>query len=284
MFADAGINLITHSFTSYDSNPDYTKKSLELGSKYGVAVYVDDDYILDKSQNDIADRIKEYSTYDAFAGLHLVDEPGTSGFKSDSTNGHVSDYADEATALNNLKQLYYANMFPIVDTDRWSSNILSSTNRDNYETYINEFNNTLKPAYLSYDYYPFQENLKDNGEYQLDTYFYGLATMRNIAKTANDGSEKPFWGYIQAGSQWNDKRETKVYDKAYYPSESQFNWNVNTTLAFGAKGIQYFPLIQPEKFAYSSGEGANTVWSFEHNGLIGAWGNKTQWYYYVSKK
>ena len=61
----------------------------------------------------------------------------------------------------------------------------------------------------------------------------------------------------------------------YFPNEEQFNWNVNTSLAFGAQGIQYFPLLQPYQFTITK-DG-----DYECNGIIGAMGNKTQWYYYA---
>ena len=67
----------------------------------------------------------------------------------------------------------------------------------------------------------------------------------------------------------------------YAPSEEQFYWNMNTSLAFGAQGIQYFPLIQPYHFAYAGNNAADNMWDFERNGLIGAFGNKTQWYDYA---
>ena len=48
-------------------------------------------------------------------------------------------------------------------------------------------------------------------------------------------------------------------------------------LVFGAKGIEYFPLIQPHYYAFAE----STEFDFERNGIFGAWGNKTQWYYYA---
>ena len=45
----------------------------------------------------------------------------------------------------------------------------------------------------------------------------------------------------------------------------------------GAQGIQYFPLIQPYQFTLAENGG----WDFERNGILGAMGNETQWYYYA---
>ena len=49
-------------------------------------------------------------------------------------------------------------------------------------------------------------------------------------------------------------------------------------LAFGAKGIQYFPLVQPDYFAETTdGSGKD----YRRNGLIGADGETNVWYDYV---
>ena len=104
-------------------------------------------------------------------------------------------------------------------------------------------------------------------------YFYNLSTYRANANEAGI----PLWVFIQAGSQWNDANDRFDSVTPYYPNEKQFDWNINTSLAYGAKGIQYFPLIQPSWFAYAE----STDFDFERNGIIGAWGNKTQWFYYA---
>ena len=62
-----------------------------------------------------------------------------------------------------------------------------------------------------------------------------------------------------------------------YPSEGRFTWDVSVTLACGAKGIGYFPLVQPWKFSYAESK----EFDFQRQGLIGAYGNKTQWFYYA---
>ena len=106
----------------------------------------------------------------------------------------------------------------------------------------------------------------------MDRYFYDLSIVRRVA----DDYGIPFWTFIQAGSQWNDSQN--YFDtEGYYPDEGEFDWNINTCLAFGSKGISYFPYIQPYYFAYAK----STDFDFERNGMIGAWGNKNRWYYYA---
>ena len=105
----------------------------------------------------------------------------------------------------------------------------------------------------------------------MEVYFYNMDVIRKAADERN----LPFWAFVQAGSQWNDGWDEFEAIKPYFPNNSQFDWNVNTSLAFGAQGIQYFPLVQPYQFTMTK-EG-----DYECNGIIGAMGNKTQWYYYA---
>ena len=57
-------------------------------------------------------------------------------------------------------------------------------------------------------------------------------------------------------------------------TEAQMQWNVNMNLAFGAKGIQYFPMIQPNPETYPQ---------FAGNALIDVSGKKTVWYDYAKE-
>lgn len=280
MIADSGVNLMVYSDTDYATYPDLVKKQLEMGEKYGVGIYVKDSGIYNKSESEMLAQMSNYSNYKAFCGMYLIDEPGTSSYLSSTVNGLATDYSDEATILNNNNILHYSNMYPIVDAEsNWWDGILGSSgindkDKTAYGKYLNEFNEALNPQVLSYDYYPFDESRKVKGKYDLSLYFWNMAAIRDKAQSTG----KPFWAFIQAGSQWNDKSEYFTSTTPYYPDQEQFNWNVNMALAFGAQGIQYFPLVQPQHFAY--GKDA-THWDFNRNGIIGAFGNKTQWYYYA---
>jgi len=265
--AESGVNLVSFSNMNYANYPQEVIKSLKYGEKYGVATVVQDGRILDMasqeniSSSDVAERISNYENYRAFAGLYLVDEPGTSYFSASE---------DEKAMLD-----YYLNLAPMLNQDMGMftytnahSSGLGTSMMQNYETYINDFCDTLKPKYLMFDRYPFDKIQEGH----LDRFFYDLSIVRKTAQDKNI----PFWTFVQAGSQWNDVEE-RFDSNGYYPSEGEFDWNVNISLAFGAKGINYFPLIQPYEFSYAK----STPFDFERNGLFGAWGNKNRWYYYA---
>ena len=260
MFQEAGINLICFSTTDFETSPASVKEMLALGDRYGVGHFVTDSAVRSGKYPivEVATRIKNYSQYASFCGVHVVDEPYLKGVIGDGTH----DMADYATAFAQLKELGIvagSNLLP-----RW---VFYSD--EDFETYLSEFLKTCPAPYLSFDYYVFDQNRNAK------EYFYNLSVFREKAAQAGI----PLWMFVQAGSQWNNTMGTVTSVTPYYPNEGQFDWNVNTGLAYGVKGIQYFPLIQPYWFAWAE----NDTLDLERNGMIGAWGGKNQWFYYAKE-
>lgn len=262
MFADAGINLIVYSDMSYSSSPELGKEYLDLAEKYGIGIFVNDGEVLSNvgkngvSAAEVADQIANYVDHPAFCGMYVVDEPRTAYFMPGDQEKYISNYKELANVLQyDLDLTCYMNMFPV-----WRI----ETSKDKYEQYVKEFVETLNPKVLMWDNYPF------SASDEMSVYFYNMNLMREYSQKNN----VPFWAFIQAGAQWNDEKIHFDSKTPYFPNEAQFNWNINTCLAFGAQGIQYFPLIQPSHFAYAQSK----EWDFERNGIIGAAGNKNIWY------
>lgn len=267
MISDAGVNLIVYSFTDYASAQKEVTRNLELAEKYGVGLFVTDNNVVGKAEQDeisaeeVAAEIVEYSDYQSFCGIYLVDEPQTIYYSLGDGSRLLPKYEKIADVLHNELDIpTYCNLLPINDFAK---------NREDYEKYVEDFCDTLQPKMLCWDYYPFDESR----EGKMEIYFYNMDLIRKTAQERNI----PFWAFIQAGSQWNDSWDELPSKTPYWPNEFQFNWNVNTSLAFGAQGIQYFPLMQPYQFTLAENGG----WDFERNGLIGAMGNKNQWYFYA---
>lgn len=263
MISDCGVNMLHHSYTNYLTAPELVVKMLELGEKHNVGICVFDSQVCQRIKDpdftveEMDTRINEYSDYPAFCGVYVVDEPGTTYFHPTEDAGR--DVSSYTTIFKNLKELGVfgsGNLHPI-----WEEK-----DREKYNQYIEEYVTTCEPMYLSFDYYLWDKGRSKAG------YFYNVDTIRKYAEKY----DIPFWCYIQAGGQWNDGGQYFDSDE-YYPTEGQLHWNVNTALAYGAKGLEYFPTIQPLYFANA----LTTDYDFQRNGLIGAWGNKTQWWYYA---
>ena len=273
MIADSGVNVIICSNLDYASKPALVKKLLKLGEKYGVGIYVQDSTILDMDNtDDLETQLANYSGYESFIGMYLVDEPNTTSYSPNSKHNSVSTYETAAKLLDELGIKTYINLYPIADAVSISGSTITELDKYLYKSYIDDVRDTLKSQVVSWDYYPFtSETVSD-----MSLYFWNMDTIRTKAKDA----EQPFWAFVQAGAQWNDDGEYFT-STSYYPDEYQFNWNVNTCLAYGAQGIQYFPLVQPINYAYSGSSAEDAQWDFNRNSLLGAWGNKTDWYTYA---
>lgn len=269
----AGINLITYTERDYNRYQPAVERFLELGNKYGIGLLVNDSFITGRSGASyvssarLGNQIAKYANHPAFCGLYLVDEPGTDVYQPRKIVS-VARYGELARDLQyDLGYHCYMNMYPMYNV----ADVSEDVRKANYEAYVKEFCETFQPKILTWDNYPFP-----NKEWNL--YFYNMSLMRQYAIEYN----VPFWAHIQAGGQWPDNQKTEYYESvALYPNESQFQWNVNTCLAFGVQGIQYFPLTQPESFAKALDTDGNQTMDYRRSGLIGADGNPNQWYGYA---
>lgn len=260
--SEAGVNLIAQAYISGDDNK---LKALDLGEKYGIGLLVSDDILSNPSMADqmsdveLAERLVKWSGHPAYCGIHVTDEPGSEVFYSQGGNGGMmEDYADLCKRLTEKLGTFN------------STNLIrcySSTVKSAYELYLQQFFETCSPTVLSYDYYPFCGDTRGTE----DLYFWNLAIVREYAQKYN----VPFWNYIQTGY-W-DASSKEEYEK-YCPTEEQFAWSINTSLAFGVQGFVYFPLIQPDESMFSKTDGN---WNFETSGLLGIVQNKTRYYYYA---
>ncbi len=268
LIAGSGINLMVYSAADYATHPELVEQNLERGEKYGVGIFVTDSSIVERKEQDaltvdeVEKQIANYKNYKAYCGMYVIDEPTTPYFCMGDGSRLIPKYEAVSEILQkDLNQLCYINLLPIYNFE--------PETRVNYERYVNEFCDVLQPKVVLWDYYPFDKSR----EGKMEVYFYNMNVIREAAMQRN----LPFWAFIQAGSQWNDGWKKFDVEKPYWPNESQFNWNVNTSLAFGAQGIQYFPLLQPVQFTLTADEKGD----YGCNGIIGAMCNKTQWYYYA---
>lgn len=265
MVQECGINVISYNGANYATNPGLTEKLLDLGEKYGIGIYVMDALITNNigenalSVAELDERINNYINHTACVGVYVKDEPSTDSYNKHNPH-RMSLYAPVFKNLYSLGVTTYGNLFRLNDLGM-----------ELYEKYVQEFIDTCPTKFLSYDIYPFMEN---NSLENANLWFQNMSIIRQNAEEANI----PFWTFVQAGSQWNDAKEHFDTD-GYYPEEGSFYWLANTALAYGSKGIQYFPVLQPPHFAYTSTDELD----FERNGLIGSWGNKNRWWYYAKE-
>jgi hypothetical protein len=178
--------------------------------------------------NALIDRVKDNP---ALEGYYIFDEP------------QEADFPKLAKLVRHIKardphHFCFVNLLPIfgVRTKKIKDPSLV------YKDHINEYIRQFKPDLLSYDYYPFVKYAKaEDG-----LYFIQLRLMRDCARKA----EIPFMNIIQA-CQWDVK-------DWLMPTPAQLRWQVYTSLAYGARAINYFLYWGPKAFGGMYQDGVAT--------------------------
>jgi hypothetical protein len=100
------------------------------------------------------------------------------------------------------------------------------TTPDNWRAYVERFIQIVQPSLISFDQYP----VRPAG---LDTsYFTNWAIFRDLGLKYG----VPTWTFIQSVS-------SGLYRQ---PTSAEMMWQINVSLAYGAKGIQYFTYWTPD--------------------------------------
>ncbi|MFB6720989.1 hypothetical protein ACFCV3_12545 [Kribbella sp. NPDC056345] len=97
---------------------------------------------------------------------------------------------------------------------------------DGYRAMVRRYVDLCRPPMLSYDRYPLLTTGED------PNYFENWAIIRSEALRANI----PSWVFVQSVE----------YSGHRFPTQAELLWNINTSLAYGCKGIQYFTYWQPD--------------------------------------
>lgn len=179
--------------------------------------------------------INDYKSHPALWGYYIGDEPSASCFE---ILGGVFDYL----AAKSPDHIAYINLLPIYASPE-------QFGKATYEQHVNQFIHQVKPKLFSFDHYP----LGNPGE--KSDYFQNLELIRAEALAA----DIPFASVILA----------TPHDGYRDPNESEIHWQINTALAYGAKGIFYYTYG-----LYDSGY---------RNGIVDANGNKTAKYFIAQR-
>lgn len=258
ILSESGINVAYALYDKLDQYPEDVVNALEYCEKYNVSYVAG----LNNSYGYTSSSILESTIYStlmkdnpaALGGVMIMDEPSYI---------NMEDMAVSRDCFEELlgKKMYYSgNLFPTYATESQLYNRLQSTppipeGGYSYEQYVQDYIEIYDPQVLSYDYYPVQ----GQGSALLDGYYENMSIIRKYAAEA----KIPFWVYIQTCSFNANVR---------IPTEAEINWLVNSSLAYGCKGIQYFTYWCP----LSGGE----IFS---GAMISVEGEKTPIYEYVKK-
>lgn len=273
---ELGINTLVHDANDISDVTLGTvpMDNLKLAEKYGIGVYVTDGHIRAGgnylSTAEMVKRVGLYSAYQSFLGVHVVDEPGTPSYKSTSDKP-LANYTDGIKLFKNYANINgYVNSFPYYADD-------ASISETVYSNYLSDVVNAGVDV-ISYDNYPVGMGKKLLFITTKNTNYKGFYQNLKLARAKSIDSGKPFWTFAQVGDGFTEEN-TKNIDEKYLPTAAEMQWEINASLAFGSKGIQYYSVVQPEKYAKNT----NGSYDYTRSGLISANGEKNARYFDAAK-
>ena len=246
-YKDAGFNLLAGLYERDPISRSEIVKAFKLCEEFGLKYFIADlGFRCDsqggtnpnKSQEHYNQLMDEawYLNEPAFAGIAVKDEPSAAD---------LDDMGKVNIALKNKTdgKLMYTTLFPNkVESNRLYLEDNSGTELEKYCRYVEKYLDVVDPEMLCYDYYAFfkKGGTLDNtynagaldavkynqGKANMADYWWSLSYFSNLAKERNI----PLWVSVATR---DHNRKTLHYYK-------QINWQVNTSLAYGAKGIQYY--------------------------------------------
>lgn len=210
-------------------NRALSRRLLEVADQVGIDVIVTDQRVsertfskryLDQEREYLQEVVNDYIDYPAFAGLNLYDEPGTDRYTSLSAATQLL----ESIAPGKIA---YVNLFP-------SYAVPGALKANDYEEYVSRFVSEVRPPVLSFDHYPLLTPDETSGDPTpiTEDYFYNWAVIRRASLEA----DIPSWIFIQSVD----------FHQHRLPTEAEILWQVNVSLAYGAKGIMYFTYWTPQ--------------------------------------
>ena len=257
--AAAGIDVIVPGNGSF--SPEQNLAALDLAQKAGIRVLPIDQRIMAFGQTAdvqidtalIRKIVNGYKDHPAFAGYVIRDEPGMGLFPA---LGKVCTYFKEADPGHEP----LINLFPSYASDE-------QLETSDFRTYIRSFIDTVHPGLLSFDFYALRES-----ETWSEGWFNDLAIVREETRIAGI----PFWVFIQSEG---------IRDYLRIPNRSEILWQVNTAVAYGARGLGWFTYWTPQADqSIPQVEGAPPPLVEEHyGGMLDIEGNPTPLFNFVTE-
>ncbi len=224
--AQAGFTVMASSCDGVTTVPA-SQSLLQYAEKDGLSAIVSDPRISAAvGGTDLATNldgvVTDYGSYKALAGYFVGDEPSAPSFSNIAAV--VSGFE-----TRDPKRVAYTNLLP----NYASAGQLGTAT---YDDYVNQFLTTVKPALVSWDYYPFNSDGTD-----ATTFFADMEVVRARAV----GAKVPFFQFIQSIS----------YAAHRATNEAEKLWEGMQTLAYGGAGISYFTYWTPSASSEAFGDG-----------------------------
>ena len=250
---ESGINTIYGLYERGDIEIEDVHQALIQAERNGINYLVRDERLRQVDSVDDYNRIlNQYIQYDSFAGFLFWDEPGIIDFKKIRK---IFDISKDSIAK---EKLIYVNLLPIyADSNQFLSGAsapLKTQGLITPEEYYQNYVEITDPEYISYDFYPFEDDFPGLKE--------GFFNQYSLVNRIASAKQLPVLCFIQLVTYAKHVR---------LPIKSEILFHINISLAYNIKGIQYFTYFLPVNDASERFKGA----------MINHQGEKTEIYDHV---
>jgi len=188
------------------------KRALDLAEKNGLKLLLQDRRITARNfqqegfEKNLDAVVADYADHPALWGYFVTDEPNAAQFENlGAINRHL--------LKKDPKHIPFINLFPTYASQEQLGN-------PTYEEHVSSFIQTVHPRLLSYDHYALV------GDGLRPDYFENMDIIRRQA--------------LKHGIPFNFILLSVPHFSYRNPTEADLRWQVNTALAYGARGIMYF--------------------------------------------
>ena len=273
IYKDAGFNILLPCYERPTFKEAEVRRGLEYCSDLGIVYLVNDASIMcagSAGANGTIDGYKNlltnawYAEYASFGGVAAKDEPNVNDF-DEMAKGSA------ATKAVYPNYLFFSTLFP-QGANRAQLGVATTgepSSWEEYYYYVDSFIEKVNPNLLVYDSYiwHYEGAGRTLSVEATKNHFKTLSCYRN--RSLQQGI--PFWSTIMT-----HRRTTHPVDSDYTTKE--LNWVVNTTLAYGAKGLSYYTY-------WPTIEGYNDAWLTTpiRDGMVTATGTPHDAYYKIQE-
>lgn len=230
LVADLGFNTFINQVNEVGNDYETSTRMLKLAEKYNMGVYINNAYISGAGtvEAQLVPQTAKYDSFSSFHGYYIEDEPDNASA--------ISKYATQLNALKNHANIAtYFNMSPLGD-----SNFNGNTNT--YKNYLQAALATGAES-LQYDMYLRGKSSLLGYEIKTEEFYKNLDIARGLSINAS----KPFQAWVQTGANWIDNTTIDRVNDNNRLTVQEMYLEANAALAMGAKGINYFTLLESTK-------------------------------------
>ena len=270
IYKNAGFNIVLPCYERPTFKESEVRKALEICAELELAYIVNDSELRcsgSEGTNGTVEGYKSilenawYQDYEAFAGIASKDEPNANDF---------DEIAKGKEALQQVfpDKIFHSTLFPEYATYAQLQILDCSdvTGWEGYEEYVSQYVEKVNPELLAYDFYLWHTMVNpDLNQDSTRDFFRSLSLFRKYSLDL----DIPFWVTV------NTFKHSEVVENQQYPI-SELEWIINMSLAYGAKGIQYY-----NYWPTMEGFNENSLIDPPRNAMVTAAGTPTDTYYKI---